>query len=106
MSLSSVDRARWMAASASDPNSGTTVDPSRPVLAQTVERQSSNAFLATGPRRRAAAKSMGEVRRVGAILTGTLAAISTIGPRFSTRPAAMTLETLSATSDGSRAEGE
>mmetsp|Transcript_39686 Transcript_39686/g.95457 ORF Transcript_39686/g.95457 Transcript_39686/m.95457 type:complete len:242 (-) Transcript_39686:609-1334(-) len=106
MASSRAPSARRIAASHSAPNSGTSVVPSSPVDARTAARHSARALFASGPSDRAAARSTGLVNRGRGCFAGTPAAISTIGPRFSTRPALTTSDTEDATSDGSRDDGE
>ena len=103
--VSSVSSARRIAASANEPNSVTKSAPSSPVADRTTSKHSPSALRANGPSRRAAARSTGFVNLGHFCFAGTLADISTIGPRSSTRPALTTSETDDATSSGARAEG-
>lgn len=103
--VSSVLSARRIAAPANKPNSVTKSAPSSPVADQTTSNHSPSALRANGPSRRAAARSTGFVNLGHFCFAGTLADISTIGPRSSTRPALTTSETDDATSSGAQAEG-
>ena len=76
-----------------------------PVTERVASRHPGSASRAAGARSRTAARSIGLVSLEFVCFPGTLAAISTMGPRSLTRPAATTLETPLAKSAGSRDVG-